>query len=64
MEVKEMNQFWYNSRIKDTLYFSADGGGGPTREFIERIIRVQNVDGMPKYIFKFYQFYPVFHEFS
>ncbi|OXA64483.1 alpha-mannosidase 2C1 isoform X2 [Folsomia candida] len=33
------------------LYGNGDGGGGPTREFIERIIRVQNVDGMPKVLF-------------
>lgn len=35
------------------LFGHGDGGGGPTRTIIERIKRVQNVDGMPKVKFSY-----------
>jgi hypothetical protein len=42
-----------------------DGGGGPTRQMIERLNRVQNVDGMPQLVFfSFYKFNNIFTLFS
>lgn len=30
------------------LYGHGDGGGGPTEEMLERVERLNNVDGLPK----------------
>lgn len=49
--LKSQNNSQDKGRCNNGIYLfgHGDGGGGPTRTIIERIKRVQNVDGLPKY---------------
>lgn len=36
------------TNVAIVLYGQGDGGGGPTRQMIERLLRMQETDGLPK----------------